>query len=448
MSALVLDNRPKGVLVDLWEQATVNLNDSGLNSAAFTSWIKPLIPYHMDEGNFLLLAKNTYVYDTVKSRYLGKLTTAISDAARKQLNVKIIRESDIAGGEIEKSAIPTFYDSGLRPKFNFNNFVQGKCNEFAYAASFAVAQEPGSVYNPLFLHGDVGLGKTHLMHSIGNFILAANPQAKILYTTSENLLNELVTSMRTGHNQEFRDKYRSVDVLLVDDIQFISDKVRTQEEFFHTFNELHAANKQIVLTSDRSPYELKSLEERMRSRFGSGLIADVTLPDLETRLAILQKKTEMEKLDIDPEVVYFIAKSIASNIRELEGALNTVAARAKLLRNPISVDFAANALQDMIKEERREVSVEYIQEIVGNYLGVSPEELRGKKRTAHTTYARHIAIYLCRHMLDIPLKEIARQFGGRDHSTMIHAVNRIENEMSQDRKLSHELDELRRKLQD
>ena len=430
----------------LWDQTTSHLTGqgSGLNPAAYASWIKPLSPYQIDGDTFLLLAKNEHVYATVVNRYLGKVQSAFTTATGFNHNIKIIQESDILDGSLSK---PSVTNKSLHPRYHFDNFVKGKCNEFAYAASVAVAEEPSSKYNPLFLHGDVGLGKTHLMHSIGNYIISSAPTASILYTTSENLVNDFVNSIRTGRNQEFRDKYRSVDVLLVDDIQFLSDKEGTQEEFFHTFNELHSANKQIVLTSDKNPYELKSLEDRLRSRFGSGLTVDITLPDLETRLAILQKKVESEKLDISPDVIYFMAKSISTNIRELEGALNTVAARAKLLGNAITMEFTESTLRDMISQnDKREIDVDYIQEIVGNYLGVDPSELRGKKRIENITYARHIAMYLSRYLVSTSLKNIGRAFGGRDHSTIIHAVNKIESELDTNQKLSQEIAELKRKL--
>ena len=342
---------------------------------------------------------------------------------------------------------PNLNGTNLRSKYLFDTFVKGKCNEFAYAACMQVAESPGYSYNPLFIHGDVGLGKTHLMHSIGNHVLYNNPDAKVLYTSSENLVNEFVNSIRTKKNQEFRDKYRTVDVLLVDDIQFLSDKEGIQEEFFHTFNTLYNDNKQIVLTSDKHPSEIKSIEDRLRSRFNSGLPVDITMPDLETRTAILQKKAEMERIDIDQSVIAFIAKSIHSNIRDLEGALNTVTARAKLTGNKCTVEFAEKSLEEMIKQkERREVDVPYIQEVVAAYYGVSTEEILSGKRTADITYARHVAMYLCRMIIDKPLKAIGKEFGGKDHTTIIHAVDKITAKMEKEKNLKKEIGELERKL--
>jgi len=430
-----------------WEDVAERMQDGGFNPAAFSSWIKPLRPYQINEREFILLAKSNAIRDTVNSRYSGKIAAAAKKVVGRDLEVLVKLETDIENEVGTWVPDDVAKDANLRPRYVFDSFVKGKCNEFAYAAAMAVAEEPGTRYNPLFLHGDVGLGKTHLMHSIGNYVLYNKPSAKILYTSSETLVNEFIWSIRNKKNQEFRDKYRTVDVLLVDDIQFLLDKEGTQEEFFHTFNALHGDNRQIVVTSDKPPHELRSLEDRLRTRFGSGLTVDVTLPDLETRIAILEKKAELERMDIDSKVIYHVAKAISSNIRELEGALNTVAAKAKLTNQKCTLEFAENALKDIINQnERREVDVEYIIELVAAYYNITPEEICSKKRTAAITYARHVAMYLARMILARPLKDIGVNFGGRDHSTIVHACDKITNEIEKDPKLKKEVAELEKKV--
>ena len=434
-----------------WKDVAEKIQEGGFNPAAFSSWIAPLRLYQVDEREFTLLAKNKHVLNTVNSRYNNKIAGAVKQVLGRDLKVVIRLETDIENNGMSKgmlgAASGVINGTNLRTKYLFENFVKGKCNEFAYAAAMAVAEEPGIRYNPLFLHGDVGLGKTHLVHSIGNHVLYNEPDAKVLYTSSENLVNEFIWSIRNNKNQAFRDKYRTVDVLLVDDIQFLSEKEGTQEEFFHTFNALHNDNKQIVLTSDKHPYELRTLEERLRSRFGSGLTVDITLPDLETRIAILEKKAEMERMDVDSKVIYFVAKSISSNIRELEGALNTVAGKAKLTNNECTLEFAERTLMEMIgQNEKRELDVEYIQEVVAVYYNIAPDEIRSKKRTAAITYARHVAMYLSRMMLDWPLKNIGKDFGGRDHSTIIHACDKITAELEENRKLKKDIEDLEKRI--
>jgi len=432
----------------IWENVSKEVRAGGFNPAAFSSWIAPLVPYKMDKECFILLAKNEYIKTTVLSRYTGRIAGAIKQALELDLEVVVKLENEVgADNEADTTKRPLSEVANLRSRYLFESFVKGKSNEFAYEAAMAVAEEPGMRYNPLFLHGDVGLGKTHLIHSIGNHVLHSRPNAKILYTSSENLVNEFIGSIRNKKNQEFRDKYRTVDVLLVDDIQFLSDKEGTQEEFFHTFNALHNDYKQIVLTSDKHPKDLKSLEDRLRSRFASGLIADISLPDLETRMAILEKKAETERVAVDMEVIHFIAKSISSNIRELEGALSTVAARAKLTNSVCSVEFAERTLAEMINQkQKRTINVPYIQEVVGAYYGITPDEIRSRKRTAGITYARHISMYLSRMFIDKTLSDIGKEYGGRDHSTVIHACDKISNEVSENEVMHKEVEELVAKI--
>ena len=317
----------------------------------------------------------------------------------------------------------------------------------AHAAALAVSEAPARAYNPLFLYGGVGLGKTHLMHSIAHYILDQNPSAKIIYASSEKFTNELINSIRDDKNESFRNKYRNIDVLLIDDIQFITGKERTQEEFFHTFNALYEANKQIIISSDRPPKEIETLEERLRSRFEWGLIADIQSPDLETRIAILRKKAEIESLSVPEDVLLFIARTVISNIRELEGALNRILAFSSLTNKPITVELANEALKDLISKDRPKIiTAEYIQEIVATYFHLKPEELKSSKRTRNIAYPRQIAMYLCRKLTDLSLPKIGEKFGGRDHTTIIHGFEKISRELQTDIELTQMLNELESKI--
>ena len=303
-------------------------------------------------------------------------------------------------------------DSLLNPKYTFNTFVIGNSNRFAHAASLAVAEAPAKSYNPLFIYGGVGLGKTHLMHAIGHYILSQNPKSKVLYVTSEKFTNELINSIQTNKNVEFRNRYRNVDVLLIDDIQFIAGKESTQEEFFHTFNALHEANKQIIMSSDRPPKEIPTLEDRLRSRFEWGLITDIQPPDLETRIAILKKKADMENLEVDNEVLAFIAKRIESNIRELEGALTRIVAYSSLTNSNLDVAVADEALKDIIFNHRpKKITPELIQNVTADYYQLKVEDLKSKKRNRPIAYPRQVAMYLCRELTDLSLPKIGDLFG-------------------------------------
>ena len=317
----------------------------------------------------------------------------------------------------------------------------------AHAASLAVAESPDGAYNPLFLYGGVGLGKTHLMHSIAHYILEHNPDKKVLYASSETFTNELINSIKNNKNEEFRNKYRNIDVLLIDDIQFISQKESTQEEFFHTFNTLHESNKQIIISSDRPPKEIKTLEDRLRSRFEWGLIADIQPPDYETRIAILQKKADTDGLTVPNEVMAFIAKCIVSNIRELEGALTRIVAYASLTNQQITIELAENALKDIFSDKTTtQITPELIQEVVANYYNIRTEDITGSKKPKNIAYPRQIAMYLSRKILDISLPKIGERFGGRDHSTVIHACTKIEKELEKDPSLQKTILELEKRI--
>ncbi|SUY54196.1 chromosome replication initiator DnaA [Clostridium tetani] len=335
----------------------------------------------------------------------------------------------------------------LNPKYTFDSFVIGNSNRFAHAASLAVAEAPAKAYNPLFIYGGVGLGKTHLMHAIGHYILQNNSNVKVVYVSSEKFTNELINSIKDDKNEEFRNKYRNVDVLLIDDIQFIAGKERTQEEFFHTFNALHEANKQIILSSDRPPKEIPTLEDRLRSRFEWGLIADIQAPDFETRMAILKKKADVEHLNIPNEVMVYIATKIKSNIRELEGALIRIVAFSSLTNKEISVDLASEALKDIISsKESNQVTIELIQDIVSSYFNLRVEDFKSSRRTRNVAFPRQIAMYLCRKLTDNSLPKIGEEFGGRDHTTVIHGYEKISTALKKDESLQKTVNELTSKI--
>ena len=338
--------------------------------------------------------------------------------------------------------------STLNPKYTFETFVTGKSNQLAHAASISVAENPGHGYNPLFLYGGVGLGKTHLMHAIGHRILASHPEMRVLYVSSEKFTNELINSIRDGHPERFRDKYRTIDVLMVDDVQFLSGKQSTQEEFFHTFNALHDDNKQIILSSDRPPKEVKELEERLRSRFEWGLITDIQAPDLETRIAILRKKAMVDHIDVPNDVMFSIANRIDTNIRELEGALTRVVAYASLTKQPVTTDVALEALKDLFPDGgQKEVTLEVIQEIVASYFQIPVADLHSKKRSRNIAFPRQIAMYLCRELTESSLPSLGLFFGGRDHTTVLHAYDKIKTEKETEDKLAKTITELVARVQ-
>ena len=331
----------------------------------------------------------------------------------------------------------------LNPKYTFDTFVIGNSNRFAHAAALAVAEAPAQAYNPLFIYGGVGLGKTHLMHAIGHYILNQNPHSKVVYVSSEKFTNELINSIRDDRNNEFREKYRNVDVLLIDDIQFIAGKESTQEEFFHTFNALHEANKQIIISSDRPPKEIPTLEDRLRSRFEWGLISDIQPPDLETRIAILKKKAKMENLNIPDDVMLYIATKIQSNIRELEGALIRIVAYSSLTNKEVTVELAEEALKDIISDTKpRKITVDLIKEVVAKEFNVKIEDFNSKKRTRAIAYPRQIAMYLTRELTDLSLPKIGDEFGGRDHTTVIHAYDKIANDIKESEDFKNRVDNL------
>lgn len=434
--------------INIWNEA-LSFIESEISTASFNTWIKTLKPIKLDGNNFILETNNSFFKDLINKRYRSLIENIINQISNFNYNIKIISSDEINSISNSKEDIldPLDLESAINSKYTFETFVVGKSNNFAHAASLAVAEAPGTAYNPLFLYGGVGLGKTHLMHSIAHYILSSNPNAKVVYVSAEKFVNELVNAIRNEKNIEFRNKYRNIDALLIDDIQFIVEKTGTQEEFFHTFNTLYEARKQIIISSDRPPKEIKPLEDRLRSRFEWGLIADIQPPDYETRLAILGKKAETENMYISNDVMDFIAKYIDSNIRELEGALTRVYAYAKLTNQKVTVEFTKNTLKDLVaKQDKEDVSIEFIQQVVSSYYNVDIEKLKSKKRTQEIAYPRQIAMYLCRTLTDLSLPKIGEAFGGRDHTTILHGYEKINKDLKKDNTLKKSVDELKRSI--
>ena len=428
-----------------------------LSPIAFTTWLEPLQVYKV-EGNTvtIIVPSGTIGVDYINKRYLLPLQVAIVEATGKNYQISLVLPEDIQDEiqetvkEEDSSLNENIVKAGLNPRYTFDTFVVGSNNKMAHAASLAVAESPGEAYNPLFIYGGVGLGKTHLMHSIAHFVLQKNPNAKVLYVTSETFTNELIDSIRNGNNStmsKFREKYRDIDVLLIDDIQFIIGKESTQEEFFHTFNALHGAKKQIVISSDKPPKDMEILEDRLRSRFEWGLIVDISSPDYETRMAILRKKEELDGYSIDNEVIEYIARNVKSNIRELEGSLNKIMAYANLEKSEINLALAEKVLKDIISpNEKRVITPELITDIVADHFDLTPADIIGNRRNSQIAFPRQIVMYLCRHMTDCTLKIIGQYLGGRDHTTIMNGINKIEAELETSESTREVIDILKKKI--
>ena len=410
-----------------------------LSDVSFKTWLEPLT-VHKVEGNTVTVVVPTgqIGINYIRNKYLLPLNVAVSEATGKEYDIALIEPKDIPPETVQApvSSITineNIEKANLNPRYTFDTFVVGSNNKMAHAASVAVAESPGEAYNPLFIYGGVGLGKTHLMHSIAHYVLEKNSEAKVLYVTSELCTNELIESIRNGNNStmtKFREKYRNIDVLLIDDIQFIIGKESTQEEFFHTFNTLHGAKKQIIISSDKPPKDMEILEDRLRSRFEWGLIVDISAPDFETRMAILKKKEELDGYYIDDEVIEYIAQNVKSNIRELEGSLNKIMAYANLENKEINLALAEKVLKDIISpNQKRTITPELIINTVAEHFDLTTADLIGNKRSSKIAYPRQIAMYLCRHMTDTTLKIIGDSLGGRDHTTIMSGIRRIEKEV-------------------
>lgn len=457
------------IVEEKWQEIIEYLRiEHELSNVSFTTWIKPLKVYKVLDNTVYILVNLNSSVEYIEKKYLLPFKVCIAEITGEEYEVVFLSEDDDKINELDKITVDSnnkkksksaAEKAGLIPKYTFDTFVVGSNNNFAHAASLAVAESPGEVYNPLFLYGGVGLGKTHLMHSIAHFILENKPKKKVLYVTSETFTNELINALRKGKSSDaeselakFRDKYRNNDVLLIDDIQFIIGKERTQEEFFHTFNHLHSAGKQIIISSDKPPRDIETLEARLRTRFEWGLIADISSPDYETRMAILQKKIELdhlEKYDISQEVLDYIASNITSNIRELEGSLNKLIALYKLnhYENPIDIPLAAEALKDIISfENSRIITPEFILDIVSEHYNISVSDLKSNKRNAEIAYPRQIAMYLIRTMTESSLKSIGVILGGKDHSTIKYGIEKISEEYKTSETLKNTIGVLKKKI--
>ena len=445
-----------------WDQILLHIKEEHeLTDVSFKTWLLPTEPYDVKGNTLQILVPDIHFLGYIKRKYGFLLQITIEELTGIECELEFVTLEQVGARqeEADKSQLINralevnrqgIQNANLNPRYTFDSFVVGANNNLAHAASLAVAESPGEIYNPLFIYGGVGLGKTHLMHSIGHFILKNNPQAKVLYVTSEKFTNELIDAIRNKNNistTEFREKYRNNDILLIDDIQFIIGKESTQEEFFHTFNSLYEAKKQIIISSDKPPKEIETLEERLRSRFEWGLTVDIQSPDYETRMAILRKKEELEGYNIDNEVIKYIATNVKSNIRELEGALTKIVALSKLNKQEITIELAEEALKDLISpNETKEVTPELIIQVVADHFGITPLDISSQKRNKEVVFPRQIVMFLCRSMTDTPLQAIGKYLGGRDHTTIIHGYEKIGADMDKNESLRNTIEILKKKI--
>ncbi len=448
-----------GSIREKWEEIKETVRkEYELTDVSFDTWVKPL-QFHEFNGDTAIIiipSDQAHALNYISSKYKNFFKVIISEMLDRTYDISFILEKDAL--KQKKDMLPAekishsvnYENANLNPKYKFDTFVVGSNNKLAHSAALAVAESPGEVYNPLYIYGGAGLGKTHLMHSIGHFILERNSDIKVLYVTSENFTNEVIENIRSGDAiklNKMREKYRTVDVLLIDDIQFIIGKESTQEEFFHTFNTLHSMNKQVILSSDRPPKEMETLDERFRSRFEWGLIADIQPPDYETRMAILKKYAESYNKELDDEVLNYIAENIKSNIRELEGALNKIFAFSKLNKVDINMDYAEEALKDVIYPDKpKEMTPALVIEVVAEHFGVDPNDITSKKRNSEFVLPRQIVMYLCRNLMDMPLQSIAKILGKKDHTTILHGINKIKEDMKENEDLNNKVEILKKKI--
>ncbi|WP_304283671.1 chromosomal replication initiator protein DnaA [Phascolarctobacterium succinatutens] len=448
-------------LAEIWVRCKDKLKES-FNEKVFNVWIKPIMPLEVTDTYYKVAVKNDFFKTMLEENYAQVIEGVLAGIMSK--NIKLIIETmdnGNSGSEAaeEMPAVPAKREqqqlfnehtsvqqpdeSNLNPKYVFETFVIGNSNRFAHAAAQAVANDPAHAYNPLFLYGGVGLGKTHLMHAIGNRIKQNNPSMKVLYTSSEKFTNEIINSIQNKTTEAFRQKYRNIDCLIIDDIQFLKGKEQTQVEFFHTFNALKDADKQIIISSDRPPREIETLEDRLRSRFDQGLTADIQTPDLETRMAILRTKAASDNIVLPTEVITLLATNIATNIREIEGAYNKIVAYTSLMHMPITVETAQKVLSDMGNDiKTRTITYEGIIKVVADHYNVKQDELFNKKRTQNIAFPRQVAMYLCRELADLSYPRIGELFGGRDHTTVIHAYEKISNFKNSNLAFQNELQEI------
>ncbi len=442
----------------IWEEA-LSIIRSKLSKPSYDTWLKTTEAISLDENQIIIQVPNEFSREWLENRYVELIKDTLFQLTNKEYDIYFVtpqtKDNFADSYQYQQTFLKKHPEeqvtsnpvTSLNPKYTFETFVVGNSNRFAHAASLAVAEAPAKAYNPLFIYGDVGLGKTHLMQAIGHYILRHSPQSNVVYVSSETFTNELINAIRDDKTTDFRNKYRTIDILLVDDIQFVAGKERTQEEFFHTFNALHEANKQIILSSDRPPKEIPTLEDRLRSRFEWGLITDIQKPDYETRMAILRKKANLENLQVPDEVIAYIANHIQSNIRELEGALIRVVAYSSLTNKMITEELARDALKDILPSTKeREVTTRMIQETVTDYYSLKIKDMTSKTRTQTVAFPRQIAMYLCRELTNASLPQIGEEFGGRDHTTVIHACNKISEKIEQDSSFKNTVEKLIEKI--
>lgn len=435
-------------LSELLTKAKDLLKDE-VTKISYETWIKDLEIESAENGNIVLVANTVFQKDSIMSRYYDLFKNTFRFLTNKEWDINVVLKSDDSdpieeATHFEQST--TSYvnpNSNLNPKYTFDTFVVGNNNRFAHAAALAVAEAPAKSYNPLFVYGGSGLGKTHLMHAIGNEVLKNNKTLNVLYVDSEKFTNQLINAIKDSKTEQFKNKYRNIDVLLIDDIQFIAGKERIQEEFFHTFNSLHSSGKQIIISSDRPPKDIQLLEDRLKSRFEWGLIADISNPDYETRFAILKKKAQLDNIYIDDDILSNIATKIDSNIRELEGTLNRLIATSSLTQAPITMEMAERAINDVVTNKEKVLSYDLIQETVAKYFNITVNDLKGSRRSNDIALPRQIAMYLCRNIAQMSTNAIGSCFGKRDHSTVLHACNKIEKDMKQDNNLKMVVDSVK-----
>ncbi len=433
----------------IWSNACQILQTE-MNRLSYETWVESSLKLHdLINDHLLLQCVNKLMFDIGIKRFLPTISEAVCKAAGKNIVVEVL-----CSDEVEERAQELQNQQGgsllttLNPKYTFDTFVVGGGNRFAHAVSLAVAEVPSQAYNPLFIYGGVGLGKTHLMHAIGHYAHELHPEMNIVYITSEEFTNQLVNAMQTNRNQQFRDRFRNADILMVDDIQFIAGKSATEEEFFHTFNHLKEAGKQIIMTSDKPPREIQKLEERLCSRFEGGLNADIQRPDFETRLAILRKKAEFEHLIISDDVLVLIAERIDTNVRELEGSLTRLTAYSGLTRRPVDMQLAQEALKELLKRDTRPISTELIQESVATYYSITVDDLKSPKRNHDITVPRQMAMYLVREMMGLSLTKIGEAFGGRHYTTVMSSIEKVEKSMKNSQSVVSVMDDIRRMIKD
>jgi chromosomal replication initiator protein len=429
----------------LWTEVAGRL-EGALNETTFGTWFGDVSSHELTDEVFVLSVPNDFTRDWIEGHFIDVLGAAVRDAVGENRRIELFveREVEPAGPLREPPTAPARSGFGMSQKYTFDSFVIGSSNRFAHAAALAVAEAPAQAYNPLFIYGGTGLGKTHLLQAIGQYVGEHSRKLSVRYITSETFMNDFINSLRDKRIEGFKQRYRTYDLLLIDDIQFLEHKERIQEEFFHTFNSLYEAGRQIVISSDRPPREISTLEERLRSRFEWGLITDIQPPDLETRIAILRKKVKTDGIHVpDPQVLTFIAGRVSTNIRELEGALTRVVAFSSLTARPMTVELAQDVLKDVFPQgEAPEVSIERIQTAVSDRFGLSLEELCGDRRSQNIVYPRQVAMYLSRELTDASLPKIGREFGGRDHTTVIHATSKIARMIREDRSVYNLVQEL------